>query len=448
MTPGRPTSLRRRLLLLLLGGYLSFAIVVVLLLHRHTHHEVDELFDEQLRQISVNLLLIAEHWHDAEPLPASPVPQIGRKRFRFQIMDTDGRLRFRSPEAPLAPARGPDGYTDHNDRDGHWREMRLTSEDGEHQVWVAEHHGYRDKLIQETIAHVLLPLVVGLPFLGLWVWLATGRGLAPLALVTRELQTRGPEHLARLAASQVPAEVQPMVGELNRLLAEVDHALNAERRFTADVAHELRTPLAALHTQSQVALRARSDTERQHALEKLKQGLNRSIHLVEQMLVLARLDPERGLPDKERHRIVLGELAERVCADLGHLILEKHLEFDLDTQAGLVIIGQQDWLSIMMRNLVDNAIRYTPEQGQVQVRVYADRDGSCCFQVTDNGPGIPEHARQDALARFHRLDQSGKSGSGLGFSIVTRVAELHGAHLELETAPGGGLAAQVRFRPA
>lgn len=439
-------SLRRRLLLLLLGGYLGFSVVILGLLYRHTHHEVDELFDEQLRQIAVNLLLIAEHGQPSQRLPVSTLPDMGKKRFRFQTLDATGAIGIRSPEAPEAAVSGADGYTDHVDAEGDWRELLLTSENGRHRVWVAENHGYRDKLINETVAHVLLPMLLGLPLLGLWVWLATGHGLAPLASLTHQLETRSADRLGTLPETQVPREVLPLVRELNRLLAEVDHALNAERRFTAEAAHELRTPLAALHAQSQVALRARDETERQHALQKLRRGLDRAMHLVEQMLALARLDPERGLPANEQlERVPLGRLAEEVCAELGHAILQKQLEFDLETDPDARLTGQRDWLRVLMRNLVDNAVRYTPAGGRVRVRILRAPDGACRFEVADSGPGIPESARQEALARFHRLDQSGQTGSGLGLSIVARVAELHGAGLSLESASEGGLRVCVNF---
>ena len=438
-------SLRRRLLFLLLGGYLGFSVLILVLLYHHTHHEVDELLDEQLRQVAVNLLLIAEHWPENQPLPASPLLENGKPRFRFQILTADGAIRFRSPEAPLAAVRGADAYVDHFDADGHWRELLLTAENGRHRAWVAENHGYRDALIEETIAHVLFPLLFGLPLLGLWVWLATGHGLAPLVTLTRQLENRGADRLGRLSEVEVPCEVRPLVDALNRLLAEVEHALNAERRFTAEAAHELRTPLAALQAQTQVALRARDAQEGRHALEQLRQGLERSVHLVEQMLVLARLDPERGLPDDEQlERVALGQLAEEVCAELGHAILDKNLEFDLLTDPQAAYLGQRDWLRVLMRNLVDNAIRYTPAGGRVVVRVWRAA-GTVGFAVEDSGPGIPAADRRAALARFRRLDSSGQTGSGLGLSIVSRVCELHGASLELATAAEGGLAVRVVF---
>lgn len=475
-----PHSLRARLLILLIGGCLAFAIVVTSLLHRHIHHEVDELFDEQLRQVAVNLLVIAEHGaasaanatNPANPaLPAPALVERDGQHFRFQILDRNGAVRLRSPEAPLAATSGPDGYSDHTDATGYWRELRLTAENGQYQAWIAEHHGYRDVLIEETVLRIQGPLLLGLPLLALWVWLSTGQGLAPLTSLAHALESRGADKLDQLdqfvppdphapphplGLAKVPQEVRPLVSEINRLLAEVEHALNAERRFTAEAAHELRTPLAALRAQSQVALRARNADERQHALQQMLQGIDHSAHLVEQMLALARLDPKSGSAGPNGlhlELLPLTPLAEEVCASLGHTILAKRLEFDLQTDDRAMVSGQRDWLQVLLRNLVDNAVRYTPTGGQVCVTVARLGNHGCHLQVADSGPGIAPALRQQALARFHRLNQRGESkeggpgGSGLGLSIVARIAELHGATLQLETAAAGGLLVTVRFPP-
>jgi two-component system sensor histidine kinase QseC len=219
-----------------------------------------------------------------------------------------------------------------------------------------------------------------------------------------------------------------MLEALNGLFQRVETALEAERQFTADAAHELRTPLAALQAQVQVALRARDSGERDRSLAQLQSGLTRASHLVDQMLQLARLDPESGLPDPQP--VDLAILAEAVCADLGPLILHKNLDFALDATPGCTVNGQVEWLRVLIRNLVDNAIRYTPPGGTLRVSV-SRTAGQCRLCVSDSGPGIPVGERDAVLRRFHRLDQGTQPGSGLGLAIVARIAELHGAELEL-----------------
>jgi two-component system sensor histidine kinase QseC len=217
----------------------------------------------------------------------------------------------------------------------------------------------------------------------------------------------------------------PLLEALNGLFLRVERTLDAERRFTADAAHELRTPLAALLAQVQVALRARNAEERDRSLDQLQSGLTRASHLVDQMLQLARLDPESGLPDPQP--VDLGLLAESVCADLGPQILARNLDFDLNAGPACVVTGQADWLRMLIRNLVDNAVRYTPEGGLVRVSVSRDEWPAACSPSATAARAFHPRQRELVLRRFHRLDQGNQPGSGLGLAIVARIAELHRA---------------------
>jgi two-component system, OmpR family, sensor histidine kinase QseC len=211
-----------------------------------------------------------------------------------------------------------------------------------------------------------------------------------------------------------------------------------ERAFTADAAHELRTPLAAIATQAQVATRARDATERDHALAQLTASARRASHLVEQLLTLARLDPAAGLP---RTELRLETLAAEVCADQGAAALEKNIALELEAPQPVVINGNDAMLRVLLRNLIDNAVRYTPAGGKVSVSVTARM-----LTVSDSGPGISADQRENALRRLHRLAGQDIEGSGLGLSIVARIAELHGASLELADGIGQpGLSVRVTF---
>lgn len=323
------------------------------------------------------------------------------------------------------------------------RHFSQWNEDHGLQVQVSENHHIRDELIGHIAWRLLWPALFGLPLIGLWVWLATRQGLASLDDIARQIASRAPHQLQALTPRAAPEEIRTMLDALNGLFQRVETALESERRFTADAAHELRTPLAALHAQLQVALRARDAAERDRSLQQLQSGLTRAAHLVDQMLQLARLDPESGLPDPRP--VDLARLAESVCADLGPLILAKHLDFELTADAPCLIDGQAEWLRVLIRNLVDNAIRYTLAGGRVRIAL-ARSNGQCRLSVADSGPGIPLAERTAVLGRFHRLDQSGETGSGLGLAIVSRIAELHGASLELtNTEPNSGLTVMVNW---
>lgn len=296
----------------------------------------------------------------------------------------------------------------------------------------------RHEITEHFLEALLTPLLFGLPTLGGWIWFATWRGLEPLDEVAAELGRRAPERLDPVAPATAPCEVRPLLEALNALFARVDRAMQNERAFTADAAHELRTPLAAIAAQAQVATRARDAAERDHALAQLAAGARRASHLVEQLLTLARLDPA-GRPAMSEVR--LDRLAAEVCAEHGAAALDKQIVLELDAPAAVSVMANEVMLRSLLRNLIDNAVRYTPAGGKVGVAVTTRK-----LTVSDSGPGIPASKREVALRRLHRLAGQDIEGSGLGLSIVARIAELHGATLELADGIGRpGLSVRVTF---
>ena len=439
-------SLRRRLLFMLLGGLSACWVAMLVFSYMDAHHEIDELFDAQLAQGGQALLALASHEDGEDIKEADSVGHKYQRRLRFQVWRADGHLVLRSHNAPETQLTPVEGFSETRGRDGHWRHYSEWNGDRTLQVQVSENHHVRDELIGHIAWRLLFPALIGLPLLGLWVWLATRQGLAALDGVAAQIGARAPQQLQPVVPASAPEEIRPLVEALNDLFRRVEAALEAERRFTADAAHELRTPLAALQAQLQVALRARDAEEQKCSLHNLQVGLTRASHLVDQMLQLARLDPERGLP--ESVPVDLSEVAESVCAELGATILAQDMEFDLATEAGVVVAGHKDWLRVLVRNLVDNAVRYTPRGGRLKIAVGRD-GGRPSLTVSDSGPGIPAAEREAVLSRFHRLEGSEQPGSGLGLSIVARIAELHGAQLELADAePAPGLRVRVSWSAA
>jgi two-component system sensor histidine kinase QseC len=436
-------SLRRRLLGLLLGGVAAAWLATMVFSYVDAHHEVDELFDAQLAQAAQTLLALAGHDEGDDIEDLGDVAHKYQRRLRFQIWSDDGRLLMRSNNAPEVPLTTAKGFSETRDADGHWRHFSQWNGERNLQVQVSENHHVRDELIGQIAWRLVFPALFGLPLIGLWVWLATRHGLASLDGIARQIASREPQQLQPVTPASAPTEIRAMVEALNGLFRRVDAALEAERQFTADAAHELRTPLAGLQAQLQVALRARDSTERDRSLAHLQSGLSRASHLVDQMLQLARLDPESGLPDAQP--VDLGRLAEAVCAELGPQVIEKDLDFELAATPRCLVTGQAEWLRVLIRNLVDNAIRYTPAGGRVSIAVTGDGEG-CRITVSDSGPGIPADAREAVLRRFHRLNHGGQPGSGLGLAIVARIADLHGATLQLDDGIGApGLSATVRW---
>lgn len=425
-------SLRRRLLGLLLGGVSAAWLATMVFSYIDAHHEVDELFDAQLSQAAQTLLALASHdaGEGVEDLGAAGHKY--QRQLRFQIWRADGKLVIRSNNAPETPLTTAGGFSETRGDEGHWRHFSQWNDSRNLQVQVSENHHIRDELIGQIAWRLLFPALFGLPLIGIWVWLATRQGLSSLNGVARQIASRDPQQLQAIHPLAAPEEIRPLIEALNGLFQRVEQTIEAERRFTADAAHELRTPLAALQAQLQVAQRARDSEEHDRSLQQLQNGLTRAAHLVDQMLLLARLDPESGLPDPQP--VDLAALAESVCADLGPQILARDIDFDFATVSPATLTGQGEWLRVLIRNLVDNAVRYTPEGGRVSVRITRDGD-SLTLSVSDSGPGIPPEERTAVLQRFHRLNQTEQPGSGLGLAIVARIAELHGAQLYLDSDP-------------
>jgi len=256
------------------------------------------------------------------------------------------------------------------------------------------------------------------------------RGLLPLNKLSDEIADRSPTQLSPVSIEGLPEEIIPLIVSLNTLLNRLSYALDNERRFTADAAHELRTPLAALKAQAQVAARSNNKEQRINAIENTIRGMDRLTRLVEQLLTLARLDPEDAV---KQHQIVnLEKIVETVSSELAVVALNKQLHFELIRKGNCIIKGQDTALSILVRNLIDNAIRYTPDGEKIIISVYA-HNSQVIFSVCDSGPGIPDKDRQRIFDRFYRIIGTKAEGSGLGLSIVKRIADIHNATLEILT---------------
>ncbi|MCZ7597006.1 MAG: ATP-binding protein [Gammaproteobacteria bacterium] len=276
---------------------------------------------------------------------------------------------------------------------------------------VGERYEIRDELAGSVASHLMHPLAVGLPVLALLIWLGVGAGLAPLGNVAREIQRREPDNLAHLDEGNAPREVVPLIAAINALFDRLRNSLEQERRFTADAAHELRTPLAAVKTQAQVALGARSDAERTHALSSVVSGTDRAARLVEQLLVLARLDPQTALPQGQT--VSLHELAARCIAEVAPAAAAKNVEMSLSPDADANVAGDAILLGVLLRNLLDNAVRYTPAGGEVAVGLSRTQD-AVLLTVSDRGPGIPQAELGKVLDRFYRVLGSGEGGQRAG----------------------------------
>jgi two-component system sensor histidine kinase QseC len=286
-------------------------------------------------------------------------------------------------------------------------------------------------------------MLLAMPLLALAAWLAVRQGVAPLRLLGHALARRSPQALQPIAVNGAPSEMAPMLDALNGLFRRISALLESERRFTADAAHELRTPIAGIRAQAQVALGATADPERSHALHATLQGCDRATRLVEQLLTLSRL--ESGA----EHALVavdLAALARQVVAEVAPLALSKQQTIEVEAANPCAVQGDATLLSVLIRNLVDNATRYSPSGAIVKIAVSTEQ-GAVRLSIDDSGPGMSSADMERMGERFFRVVGSGQDGSGLGWSIAHRIAAVHQAVLRVTKSELlGGLSAEVRFR--
>jgi two-component system sensor histidine kinase QseC len=440
-------SLRRRLLFLLSGTVLAAWLATAVFTYFDARKEIGEMLDAHLAQSAGLIAAQLEHELDDDRESTVPRQYKHERKIAFQVWDRKGRLLLRSSSAPETRLQSrSEGYGDAEIDGKRWRIFSRWDESRHYLVQVGERYELRNELAESVASHLLHPLYFALPALALLIWLAVGAGLAPLAGIAREVAQRAPDNLAHLDAGNAPREISPLIAALNALFDRLRTSLEQERRFTADAAHELRTPLAAVKTQAQVALGATGEAERGRALANVVSGTDRAARLVEQLLVLARLDPQTALPPGQR--VDLQALAQQGVAELAPAAAGKGVEAGLAPGETAPVAGDAVLLAVLLRNLLDNAVRYTPPGGEVEVSV-KPAAGGVSLAVVDSGPGIPEAERGKVFDRFHRVLGTGEEGSGLGLSIVRRIADLHRATVVLGEGPGGrGLRVEVTFPAA
>jgi two-component system sensor histidine kinase QseC len=441
MTP----SIRVRLVVILLALMTVTWVFEALMTRARARAEVTAVFDAQLDQAARMLAVTVAHEaeeHDIEGFHRDLHTHEYAYPAVFQVWSADGRLLFHSPDAPNGriPHAG-NGYADITLDGEAWRVLGLELESGE-LVLVAHRAAARESLISEISGNVIEPLGWSLALATVLIWFGVQGGLAPLRRLAGEVAGRDAQSLLPLHTRSYPAEVHGLVEELNSMFIRLEAALQRYGRFTCDAAHELRTPLAGLRIQAQAAARAADEDSRQHALQQLMAGVDRTTRIIDQLMTLARIDPERERPGFTS--VDLRTVLADVLAESLPLAKERDIEIMPPVHAGAAVVrGNPELLRILCRNLVDNAVRYTPPGGRVYLHLHHAADRVELI-VEDTGPGIPAEQRTAVLERFHRLPGTGGNGSGLGLAIVERIADSHAARLTLsDRADGPGLRVSV-----
>jgi signal transduction histidine kinase len=428
-------SIRARLLVALMILVALISVLTAGVTYRRVLNETSTLFDYQLRQMALSLRA------QISLAPRIEVPpDQGDTDFVVQIWDIFGARTYLSrPGLPLINQTVL-GYADLSLRGEPWRAYGLQTADGV--IQIAQPVRVREGLARAAAERVVIPLLLLLPIMIAAVAWIVSRGLRPLRFVTTEVQRRDARSLTPLTTHNLPEEIEPLVSELNRLLARLQRAFSVQRAFISDAAHELRSPLTALRLQLQLLDRAPDEEARLEAHSRLGAAVERAIHLVEQLLALARSEPQEMTPDFAV--VNLSAIAAEGLSDTHELALSRQIDLGLEAAPDLAVRGNSDALRVLVRNLVDNAVRYTPSYGSVHVRCLATAT-EAVLDVTDTGPGIAVADRERVFDRFYRRAAAEESGTGLGLAIVKAIAERHGARIVLDEAPGGGLRAAVHF---
>ncbi|SDI08104.1 sensor histidine kinase [Pseudomonas panipatensis] len=457
--PRRVGSLSRRLLLLLIGGVSLCWLLAGALTYHLMLRQVNRLSDEDMIDFgaaALRLVDIADDDDQANSLgdlitrsrkAIEGLPLLKRESALGYSLWYKGQRLFSTPDLPMGVEAQGAGFSEVSDGERNWRVLQLSTSDHNARIWIFENLRHRSHTLHQLLLSALFPLILALPLLALLVWLGVSRGLAPLRSLTAQIHLRNATSLHPLALSNAPVEVHSLVNELNLLLERLNIAMEAERRLTSDAAHEIRTPLASLRTHAQVALRSADPAVHAHGLQQVSRSVERISTLMEQILLLARLDNEELHENFDR--VDLGLLSEETIADLAPQAIDKHIELTLENQ-GAVVMGVPVWLGIMLGNLVGNALRYTPEGGRVEIRLSTDGPRVDLW-VRDSGPGVAPSEHAAIFTRFYRSPNAAAAGggSGLGLPIVKRIVEIHHGQISLHPGlDGQGLGVRVELPSA
>ncbi|MFM2404245.1 MAG: hypothetical protein RL223_2125 [Pseudomonadota bacterium] len=437
-------SIRARLIASLMLGLAAVAVSVGMVTYRNVLHEAEQLFDYQLRQMALGL-------RDQGEISPDEAAALNDEDLDFviQIWHLDGRIVYASRRHRALPGRAVLGYADVDVAGGErWRSFAVAA--AGRVIQVAQPLRIRRALAAESAWRAVWPLLAGAPLLAAALWWLVSRALAPLQRTAAQIAARDAASLEPLPLRHLPDEVAPLVQALNGLLGRLDQALDAQRAFIADAAHELRSPLTALKLQAQLLQRVPAGPDRDAVHAQLVAGVDRAGRLVAQLLTLARSEPG-GAQAAQASCVDLASLSAQVLADAQPLACARAQQLSGPADAGglsMAVRGDAAGLGALVRNLVDNALRYTPDGGHVQLDLAAVADDrgrpGWRLRVDDDGPGIAPSERERVFERFVRgAAGNGQTGSGLGLAIVRRVAETLGGTVTLGDAPSGGLRAEV-----
>jgi two-component system OmpR family sensor kinase len=436
----RSRSLRSRLLWLLLGAIVIGVAAQASIAYRTALAEADEIFDYHMQQTALSLR------YGLPPSPAEyrvRAPASGRDDdFIVRVWAADGSPVFQSIDLPSLPRRTEPGFGDVDVQGTRYRVFEVESPT--HRIEVAQDVEIRRDMARALALRTVVPVAIMAPLLMAVVWWVVSVSLVPVSRVRHQVARRQANDLSEVSEADLPDEIRPLIQELNLLFRRLRQAFAAQESFVADAAHELRSPLAALKLQVQALGRTADDERRELAMSRLSGGIDRATHLVEQLLVLAR-QQARTDGEADVQGVELAEVARIELSEAAQAARTRTVDLGLTRADDALVAGNREALRILVRNLLDNAIKHTPPGGSIDIAVARSADG-VLLSVDDSGPGIAPEERERVLNRFYRVPGGQTTGSGLGLAIVKAVAGVHGAALSLDASTRlGGLRVEVRF---
>jgi len=437
-------SIHRTLLFSLLAGLLACAIVITVVAYLNSAHEMHELFGDSMKRtaavIKDQIFAKSGSQQDANNLGSDEVEESSV----IQIWNGQGKLLHSSPQDVELPLQPNEGFGSVTIKGQKWKTYTAKAgNDGF--VQVAQPRRIVTTMIEESAARTLIPFAILFALLGLGAWLIVGRSLAPLSHLSRLIASRDIDQLKPISTLKVPNEIQPIVRALNELLTRLDEAMELQRQFTADAAHELRTPLAAVKIQADLLNRAQSPADRNDAIKKLSEGIERSINMASQLLSASLASTVKSTLDFKT--LSLDLIVESCISTFAPIAAQKHANITFAPRERCTISADEEGIRVLVNNLLDNAIRHTPGGGNINVSLCM-QDKKPVLKIADTGPGIAEAEKSKIFQRFYRVPGTSFSGAGLGLAIVKDIANNHGAVVTVTNGPGNrGAMFSIIFRP-
>jgi two-component system OmpR family sensor kinase len=435
-------SIRARLLIGLLGSVLAVQLIMYSLIYSRIEDEIDDLFDGELERSALSASALAPQAFI--PTPTREVENPQEEMVVSVFHGSDGVPAHQTHPLNGIPRSTHTGFSKLSLEGREWR--LFGSAVGGQFVVAAQPADVRNRAARRITLHSLLPSLGALPLAALMIWIAVAYGLQPLVRITQDLRRRSHRDLLPLDVSRLPPDIAPLAEALNDLMGRLAGIIAAQRTFIADAAHELLTPLTALRLQAQMLARSKSPSRQQEAMAELQGGVSRTLQLARQLLTLARHDADGEGADKTP--VDLATVIQRVMSIHLPLAAEKALQTEVGIQESAVVLGNEEALSILVSNLIDNSIKYTEREGRLLIRLMSASTGAE-LTIEDSGPGIPVDERERVFDRFYRRRDTVVTGNGLGLAIAKEIAIRHSASIVLESSEAlGGLSARILFHTA